>query len=121
MTKRAVKTKPRRPNVVPRTERIVYLILGVILTAYGVAGLLSQQMLFKGKRFGFGLLEGGSVWLMATACFIGAAVLFSVVMDHYDTRDNEQHYRAFRRGATILGWGLVASALVTHLSSALLK
>lgn len=68
-----------------------------------------------GARMRIAVFEGGPAWLIAAAFVVGALVLFSVVIDHYDTRNNESYYKAFRLGAQYLGWCLVASALIAHL------
>lgn len=119
--KRESEPRPHKPNVVPATERYANILMGVVLVAYGVLGLVSHRMDLSGRRTRIAVLEGGPAWLMGAAFLVGAAVLFSVVVDHYDTRDNERFYRAFRWAASRLGWCLVGSALVAHLYLGFLK
>jgi hypothetical protein len=107
--------KPHKPNTVSRTDRVLSLALGLVLTGYGLAGFLLHRLSFNSRRIRVTILEGGPAWLMAAALLVGAAVLFSVVIDHYDARDNERYYKAFRWCAIRLGWCLVASALLAHL------
>jgi hypothetical protein len=52
---------------------------------------------------------------MAAAMVIGACVLLSVIVDHYDRRNNERAYRMFRRVSVALGLCLVAASLVSYL------
>lgn len=104
-----------KPNFVPRTERLFNLGLAVVLLGYGTLGFVTARLNLSGRRVRIAVLEGGPAWLMAAAFFVGAAVLLSVVVDHYDKRNNERYYRAFRWGAKCLGWCLVASALLAHL------
>ena len=52
---------------------------------------------------------------MATAMVIGACVLLSVVVDHYDRRNNEQVYRIIRRVSVALGLCLIAASLASYL------
>ncbi len=39
----------------------------------------------------------------------------SVVVDHYDERDNELNYKLFARWTFILGWVLLVLAFVVHI------
>lgn len=112
---RRTKLKSHTPNVVSSADRVFNLVLGLVLFGYGVAGFLTSYVDLIGRRVRIAVLEGGAALLMAAAFFVGAAVLFSVVVDHYDTRENEQYYRVFRWCATRLGCCLVVAALVTHL------
>ena len=41
--------------------------------------------------------------------------MLSVVVDHYDTRDNEINYKRFARVTQFLGWSLFILALVLDL------
>ncbi len=103
------------PNQLPSGERAWNLFLAFILTAYGVAGLLTHTLKYSHRGRVIIFLEGGSAWLMSFALLAGAFVFVSWIVDHYDTRNNERYYRAFRWTATRIGWGLVASSLVVHL------
>jgi hypothetical protein len=103
------------PNQLPSRESAWNLFLAFILTAYGVAGLLTHTLKYSRRGRVIIFLEGGSAWLMSFALLVGAFVFASWVVDHYDTRNNERYYRAFRWTATRIGWGLVASSLVVHL------
>jgi hypothetical protein len=104
-----------KPNRVSRSERAFNLVLAVVLLAYGVTGLVTHSIRINNRNSLIAHLEGGPAWLMAAALLLGASVFASVVVDHYDTRDNERYYRAFRWVATRLGWALVAAALLAHL------
>lgn len=113
--KRRGETESYKPNAVPRRERVANAFLAVVLLAYGVAGLFTAHVDLSGRRIRIAVFKGGPAWLMAAALLVCAAVLLSAVVDHYDTRNNERCYRAFRRGGAVLGWWLVAAALVSHL------
>ena len=118
---RRIKPKPYKPNVVSSADRAFNVFLGVLLTTYGVAGFLHRRIDLNGRRVRIAVFEGGPAWLMAAAFLVGAAVLFAVVIDHYDRRDNERYYQVFRWCATRLGWCLVAAALIAHLYIAFTK
>jgi hypothetical protein len=112
---RVKKKKPYKPNVVPSGDRIFSIILGFGLIAYGVVGLMTARLNLSGRRVRLPVLEGGSAWLMSAAFIVGAVVLFSVVLDHYDSRNNEKYYKGFRWFSIRLGWCLAAAALLSHL------
>lgn len=103
-----------KPNVVPRSERIFNSLLGTALLLYGLAGLITGRVDLNGSRMRIAILEGRPALLMASAFIVGAVVLLTVVIDHYDNRNNERHYRSFRWAATRLAWCLAASALISH-------
>lgn len=112
---RRTKLKSHTPNVVSRTDRVFNLVLGLMLFGHGVAGVLTSYVDLVGRQVRIAVLEGGAALLMAAAFIVGAAVLFSVAVDHYDKRENEQYYQVFRWCATRLGCCLVVAALITHL------
>ncbi|MCM2289413.1 MAG: hypothetical protein NDI67_10325 [Sulfuritalea sp.] len=107
--------KPYKPNVVSTADRVFNSLLGALLSIYGVVGLLTAHVDLNGRRIRIAVLEGGPAWLMAAAMLVGAVVLYSVVIDHYDRRNNERYYQTFHWIATRLGWCLAMSALVLHL------
>jgi hypothetical protein len=102
------------PNQVTRSKRAANLFLAWLLMGYGLAGLLTHTMKFSRRGRVLIFLDGGSAWLMALACIVGAFVFFSWVVDHHDTRNNEAYYSAFRWIATRVGWALVAASLIVH-------
>ena len=118
---RANKKITYKPNVISRGERIFNIILGLGLIVYGVVGLVTARLNLGGGRSRLPLLEGGSAWLMSAALIVGAIVLFSVVLDHYDKRNNEKYYDGFKRMSIQLGLCLVAAAMLSHLYIGLTK
>ncbi len=65
------------------------------------------------------MLYDTPLWLLVASLLAGAAVLLSVVIDHYDRRDNERWYQHFKRGAIFLGLLLLASSLISGFLAAL--
>jgi hypothetical protein len=106
-----------KPNVIPKRDRILNTILAFVLIAYGTFGLVTARLNFlRGWRSRIDVaLEGGSAWLMGAALILGGLVLFSVVIDHFDTRNNEKFYRGFKWITVRLAWCLFAAALLSHL------
>jgi hypothetical protein len=101
-----------KPSSVTPAERVVNLLLALVLLAHGASGFLYSKLVVSPPRQGRALtLLGGSAWLMAAAMMLGAFLLLSVVVDHYDKRNNETWCGIFKRVALILGLYLVASSL----------
>lgn len=111
-----------RPNSVSRSERAFNLVLASLLVAYGLAGTIQGQFNVTPPKSRVGLvLQGLPAWVFAAAVFTGAAVLLSVVADHYDRRPNEHWYVLFKRAAISMGLCLVLAALVSGFYVALLR
>jgi hypothetical protein len=54
---------------------------------------------------------------MYGAMLCACVVLLSVVADHYDRRDNEQHYRTLADVGKCIGWGLFGLSIVSVLAN----
>jgi hypothetical protein len=104
--------RKRKPNTIPLFERVVSLLLALGLMLYGFAGLLKGRFSVSFVKARPGLfISGRPAWLLAAAALAGALVLLSVVLDHYDRRDNECQYRIFRRIWLCVGLVLFLSAV----------
>jgi hypothetical protein len=104
------------PNFFSLRERLTNSFLAAVLIAYGTFGVFLDDLYIPGKR-GRGIhLHGTSAWLMYAALVCAAAVLFSLVVDHYDRRHNEHHYDRFKKVATTTGWSFFGAALLWHVS-----
>ena len=67
------------------------------------------------------VLYGIPLWMLVASLLTGAAVLLSVVIDHYDRRNNEDWYEHFKRGAILFGQLLLTSSLVSGFLAALVR
>lgn len=103
------------PNHIPYSERIVCVILSSILLIYGILGWVIDDLYLPGKRSRGIHLHGGSLWIMLGAFVCAAANLLSVVVDHYDKRNNETNYKLFAQVTKISGWVLFGIALLADL------
>lgn len=103
------------PNSVPLRDRIAYLIASACLIAYGGYGLLANDLFVPGRRGTGTHLHDEPALLMVGALLCGVMVMVSIVVDHYDQRNNENRYRSFARRLKVLGLGLFAASLVWHL------
>jgi hypothetical protein len=101
-------------NNVPRRVRVWNTVMALYLIAWGALGMYQNQIDLVERRVRIAVLHDGPAWLMAMAFVCGATVLLSVVVDHYDRRNNESAYRAFRWVAIRLGWCLVAASLISY-------
>jgi len=100
-------------NHIPATTRWKYILYSSALIAYGSYSVSIDDLYVSSKRSSSGLhLHGLAAWLMYAALLCAAANLLSVVVDHYDRRNNERNYAAFARWSEIAGWLLVAASLV---------
>jgi len=103
------------PNLIPISRRVGSSLGALGLAAYGAFGIWIDDLLIPGKRSSLHL-SGLPAWIMGLALLCAAAHLASVVIDHYDTRDNEARYRLFLTWSRRLGWALAGLALALHIA-----
>jgi hypothetical protein len=99
------------PNTIPLKTRIWNIALSVALLVYGTYGVVTDNFVLPAKR-GTLTLYGYPAWVMYGALLCLMANLAAVVVDHYDTRDNETRYKAFETFARRAGWTLYVAALI---------
>lgn len=102
------------PNHISVGERILHVVLSLGLISYGLIGFLKDDLYMPAKRGGFHL-HGASALLMFMAMLSASAVLLSVVVDHYDKRNNERYYYLFARLGEVAGWTFFGLALALDL------
>lgn len=110
-------TVDHTPNQIPRSERVVNVLYAVVIIALGVVGLTTGELLLPGKRSSGPngvALQGLSAWAMYAAMLCACVVLLSVVVDHYDKRNNEISYRRIAQTGKVLGWCLFFLSLALH-------
>lgn len=103
------------PNQIPVAQRVGSSLGALGLAAYGAFGVWIDDLLIPGKRSSLHL-SGLPAWIMGLALLCAATHLASVVMDHYDRRDNEARYLAFQTWSRRLGWALAGLALALHVA-----
>jgi hypothetical protein len=106
------------PNHIELDKRAVYLTVSALIITYAVASLLQDDFYvwIPGRR-GRSIsehLHGSAAWLAALSVFSAAANMISVVIDHYDQRNNETNYRAFARWSFRGAVALLVLALFVH-------
>jgi hypothetical protein len=108
----SVKTKKGyNPNHIPHGERRANIILSSVMLLYGTFGIIIDDLYIPGKRRPGIHFHGEPAWILYLAFLCGVANLMSVVVDHYDKRNNEINYKLFARVTQIAGWTLFGLAL----------
>lgn len=110
-------SKDYSPNHIPRAERFINVVYSLALIALGGVGLWSGKLLLPGRRIGGpnGLELGGlPAWAMYGAMLCACLVMLSVIVDHYDRRDNEINYRRFAQTFKFIGWALFVASLALY-------
>lgn len=102
-------------NQIPLARRLCSSLGALGLAAYGAFGIWIDDLLIPGKRSSLHL-SGLPAWIMGLALLCAATHMASVVIDHYDRRDNEARYLAFRTWSRRLGWALAGLALALHVA-----
>lgn len=100
------------PNHIPVKERITLSIFSVLLFAYGTYGVWVNDLYIPGKRSRGIHLHDVPAWIMYGAIITACLVMLSIVVDHFDRRNNETNYRGFAEAGKYVGWGLFALSLV---------
>jgi hypothetical protein len=105
------------PNHIPLIERIINVFYASVIIGLGAIGLSTGSLLIPGKRTSAAngvALQGLPAWIMYAAMLCACAVLLSVVLDHYDRRNNEVNYRRFAQVGKVLGWFLCFLSLALY-------
>jgi len=79
-------------NHIPNGKRIINIILSSVLLLYGTFRVINNQMYIPGRYGRVIHLHNASVWIMCGAFLCAVANMISVVIDHYDKRNNVTNY-----------------------------
>ena len=104
------------PNEIPKGERGISTLLSLLLLAYGSYGIWSNDLYLPGKRSRGVHLHDSPAWVMYGAVLCACLVMLSVVVDHYDRRNNERSYRVFANALKVIGWTLFGLSLLLDFS-----
>lgn len=99
------------PNTVPFKVRLRNVTLSVTLLIYGTFGVITDNFVLPAKR-GVLTLYGYPAWIMYGALLCLVTNLTAVVIDHYDTRNNEKRYAKLKKLSERAGWTLFILALI---------
>lgn len=103
-----------RPNHIPRWERNTNIFLSAIILVYGIYGLWMDDIIVPGRHGNNSHLHGEPAILMFAAMCCAVLNMLSVVVDHYDRRNNAILYRIFAWAMWLAAWILFSSALLSQ-------
>jgi len=85
------------PNFIPLKKRALNIVVSIVLLAYGGYGVYINDLFIPGKRSSGIHLHDNPAFMMYISFICAALVMISVIIDHYDKRDNEAKYKWFAR------------------------
>lgn len=101
------KENTHTPNHISEEERMKCILFSAALLIYGTYGWFNDDIYIPGKR-GKGIhFHGAACTLIYGAFICGAANFISVIVDHYDKRNNETNYQKFAKVTRIIGLTLL--------------
>lgn len=100
------------PNHIPANERMQNTAFSILLFVYGSYGVWVNDLYIPGKRSRGIHLHDVPAWIMYGAIICACLVMLSVVVDHYDKRNNETNYKSFADFFRFLGWGFFWLSLI---------
>jgi hypothetical protein len=80
--------------------------------AYGTYGEWTIDLLVPGRHRMH--LHGASAWLMYATIVCSCIAMVSIVVDHYDRRNNENRYSEFSGTVMGVGFWLGLLAIIVH-------
>lgn len=102
-----------RPNKVPPKEQVIFVVFSIFLLVYGTTGIINDDLFILGGSNGSrsraatvrtGVhLHGPAAWCIYAGMLCAVACMVSMVIDHYDKRDNEIQYKRFAEITQLLG------------------
>ena len=117
---------PYRPNRVPPKERFIFIVLSLFLIVYGSYGVLTDDLYIptSGRRRysstprpNSGMhLHGPAAWCIYLAILCAVACMISMVVDHYDERDNEIKYKQFAQITQLLAVAFMVLGVILHIA-----
>lgn len=114
--------KKHVPNRIDRRDRIVLTASSALLFAYGTFCSISNHFYLpihftRGARAGGIHLYDSAAVLMYGAVLCACLIMASIVVDHYDQRPNERHYRKFAKVMMYIGFCLFLLSVFAWLST----
>ncbi len=103
------------PNHITSDERAKCILYAFILIVYGTFGYLIDDIYLPSKHGRGSHFHGLSCLTMYVAFIFGAINFISVIIDHYDKRNNEINYQRFANVTRIIGLIFFFLALIVSL------
>lgn len=99
------------PNSISVTDRLCNFLLALAFIIYGSYGVYKNQLYVPSRRGDGIYLSGESAWIMYSALICGFLYFLTIVIDHYDKRDNEIKYFMFGKNVKLIGMILAGIAV----------
>jgi hypothetical protein len=104
--------KSKTPNVIPAKTRIMYIFVSAGILIFSTIGICFDDVALI-QKYGRGVhFHGVPAWILYFSGLFAVANMISVVIDHYDKRNNERNYRVFAKVTQILGLIFLFLAIV---------
>lgn len=87
--------KKYKPNHISAKLRFWYIVMSLVFLTYGTLSVIFGEMYLPTKKGGPLVIHGFPMWFTYFAMLCAAANLTSIIVDHYDHRDNEKSYKKF--------------------------
>jgi hypothetical protein len=99
-----------RPNAYSKGDLLFSAATVLVLVLWGGWGVWVDDLVMPARR-GVLHLQGLSAWLMYAAWLLAASSFVAIVVDHFDKRNNEKHYKRIGQSAVLGAWLLFFGAL----------
>lgn len=103
------------PNRIALKKRIVHSLLSLGIVAYGYWGVQRDDLVVPLSKRVTSHFHQLSAWIMYAAMLCAAVHCVSMVIDHYDRRNNEHLYLRIGDFSKSLAWWLFVIAFVVGL------
>lgn len=103
-----------KPNKIPTLSRIFYTISSLFLFTYATFGLVHDDIFIPGKRSRGIHFHGLAAEIVYISLILIICNMISIIIDHYDKRDNEINYKKFAALTSFTAWIIFIIALTVN-------
>ena len=105
------------PNHIPASERWIYFVLSLSVIVWGAYGLWIDNLILPVSKRGDAIHFHGISAVIAFCAMAAAALnLLTMIVDHFDIRNNELTYRRIAFVSQFVGVVLFLAAIAVQLS-----
>ena len=104
-----------QPNQIPFKERVLCCAASLFLLVYGSVAWYLGDLYVPARRGGVHL-TGWPMMLMLAAMAFATLAMMLIVIDHFDRRDNERHYRIISIVIRSIAWTCFGLSLLCDLA-----
>ena len=114
--------KKHVPNRIDKRDRIILIATAALLFAYGTYCWVYEHFYLpidfrRGSHMKGLHLYDSAAWFMYGAVICACLIMASVVVDHYDERPNERHYKRFAKIMMYAGFSFFALSVFAWLTT----